>query len=222
MIDVAVADLGGRGRITGTNAGGPHHTHIRNVLAGKRCKQLLGSSQHAAEAVAHPDGHLRRFGFAVGHDIEVGVERRNPRRPPPWGCSVPPPVRATDPPAAHPPYPGSRCRYSISRARSRGASPSKLRTASSSSCLSTRPLGNGALFAPPRTGMDRPAHASPAAARDLRYVVHAHQLGSPHASGWHTIYQRSARCRGPWQRSIGAPEGQPEGPAGRGHPSDVG
>src|SRR5262249_51392563 len=64
-------------------------------------------------------------------------------------------------------------------------------------------LGKGRALAPAGSGMDRPAHDLPAAARDLRYVVHAHQITSPRVSRWHTIYQRFGWCRGAPARAAG-------------------
>src|SRR5262245_11710416 len=46
-------------------------------------------------------------------------------------------------------------------------------------------LGKGRALAPAGSGMDRPAHGLPAAARDLRYVVHAHQFAARLALAYH-------------------------------------
>ncbi len=213
MLNVPVAHLGGGRGIARADAGRPQDAHAWHVLVQEGAQQLFRPGQHAAQAVAHTHGDFGRFGFTIGHDVEVGIKRRHlvdlghrdaelfgqcmqeTRRQAP--LFVLDQVQIFD----------QECPLA-GRFAKQGAQRVEL------GLLEHTALGKGGAFAPAGPGMDRPAHALTAAARDLRYVVHAHQRRSPRVSRWHTIYQRPGRCRGAPACTLG---GRPAA----GDPSDV-
>ena len=74
VLDVTVTDLGDRRGVAAAHAGRPQHPHVASKPVRKLGEQGLGAGHGAAQAVADPDGDLRRRRLAVEHDIEMGVE----------------------------------------------------------------------------------------------------------------------------------------------------
>ena len=74
MVNMMMADLGGRRRIARADAGRPDDANSREVSRLHFGQQLLGAGEHATQTVADADGHLRRALLVVAYDVEVRVE----------------------------------------------------------------------------------------------------------------------------------------------------
>ena len=77
VIDVVMADLGGRRRIARADAGSTQHAYLRHSFVLKLAEQFFCAGQHAAQAVAHPDGNFRGTVLILTHDVEMRIEGRD-------------------------------------------------------------------------------------------------------------------------------------------------
>ena len=198
MIDMMVADLGGRRGVARADARRAHHAHARHLLALQGRQQLLGAGQHAAQAVADAHRHRRRPRLAVGHDVEVGVEGRDlvdlrHRDLELFGQRLQMPLRQ----AALLVLDQVQI-LDQQRALAR-PSPSSALTAATSSACSTRPWGKAAPCAGPSLDGSRgPNRAcrrpTIAMRRSFSPAGDCHCVQRPKV--WHTIYQCSRGCRG--------------------------
>ena len=68
-----LTDLRGRSLLAAAQTGHGHDLHIQQIVL-QLAQQAVAASQAAAQAVAHPHGHMR-CGFSVFQKLEVVVKR---------------------------------------------------------------------------------------------------------------------------------------------------
>ena len=110
-------------------------------IARQALQQVLGAGHFAGEAVAHAHGERLRRRLAFLDDVEVVIDRRDPRKPRSAAAASLRPGPRDGPPRAGRSGPVSRCRCSISRSRWREAVPSPSRTSASAWASARRPFG---------------------------------------------------------------------------------